>query len=47
MLELKHHVDQEKNKLASPTYAPLSVDNAGIPQEGAHPDHDGEHGNWS
>ena len=47
MLELRHCVDQEENKLASLTYASLSADNAGIPQEGTHPDHDGEHGNWS
>ena len=45
MLELRYCADQEENKLASSTYAPLSADNAGVPQEGTHPDHDGEHDN--
>ena len=47
MLELRHRAGQQDNSLASLTSAPLiiSADNAGIPQEGTPPDHDGKHGN--
>jgi len=45
MLQLMHCAYHDKNKLAPSTYAPLSADNAGVLQEGTHPDHSGEYDN--